>query len=69
MTKQTAGICVVLGLLGAAVSIAVAGMIGQMPGRPDTDWMLQLGQLGFGVLGIGCIVMFFVGALRFSKGE
>ena len=67
MSRTSAGFCVVIGLLGAAVSIAVAGMIGQMPGRPDTDWMLQLGQLGFGVLGIGCIVMFAVGALKFAK--
>lgn len=67
MSKTNAGICVVGGLIGALVSISIAGKIGSMPGRPDTDLLLQLGQFAFAGLGIGCIALFAYGAMNFSK--
>lgn len=69
MSKTVAGLMVCFGLLGALVGIGGASTISGMSGSPDTDWMLQLGQIGFGLLAVVCMVVFFVGAVRFSRGK
>jgi hypothetical protein len=69
MSRTVSGLCVVGGLLGALIGIAGAGAVGNMNSTPDMDGLMMAWQLGLGLLAVVSIVVFFVGALKFSRGK
>jgi hypothetical protein len=69
MSRTVSSLCVVGGLLGALIGIAGAGAVGNMNSTPDMDGLMMAWQLGLGLLAVVSIVVFFVGALKFSRGK